>query len=104
LLMLEPSNPRSLMFQLERLEEHVQALPDQLASGRLSAVGRPLLEAVTALRLAEARSLCQLDEDSGVRAALDQLLSRQGYLLGQAADALVAQYFAFAHSQQPLQP
>jgi len=104
LLMLEPSNPRSLMFQLERLEEHVQALPDQPASGRLSPVGRPLLEAITALRLAEARSLCQLDEGSGVRAALDQLLSRQGYLLGQAADALLAQYFAFAHSQQPLQP
>jgi uncharacterized circularly permuted ATP-grasp superfamily protein/uncharacterized alpha-E superfamily protein len=104
LLMLEPSNPRSLMFQLERLEQHVQALPDQPASGRLSPVARPLLEAITALRLAEAGGLARLDETSGVRAALDQLLSRQGYLLNQAADALVAQYFAFAHSQQSLQP
>lgn len=103
LLLLEPANPRSLMFQLEHLEQHVRALPDQPGSGRLSAAARPLVEALSALRLAESPTLARVDGDSGLRRDLDQLLSRQVYLLSQASEALVAQYFAFAHSQHPLQ-
>jgi uncharacterized circularly permuted ATP-grasp superfamily protein/uncharacterized alpha-E superfamily protein len=104
LLLLEPANPRALIFQLERLEEHARALPEQPTDGRLSPVARPLAEALMSLRLAEAGPLSRIEGESGLRADLDQLLARQGHLLHQAAEAVVAQYFAFAHSQHPLEP
>jgi uncharacterized circularly permuted ATP-grasp superfamily protein/uncharacterized alpha-E superfamily protein len=36
LVMLDPNNPRSVEFQLERIETHLNALPKQSAEGRLS--------------------------------------------------------------------
>ncbi|HUC51813.1 MAG TPA: circularly permuted type 2 ATP-grasp protein [Xanthobacteraceae bacterium] len=36
LVMLDPNNPRSVEFQLERIEAHLNALPKQSAEGRLS--------------------------------------------------------------------
>ncbi len=104
LMLLEVTNPRALVFQLERLEEHARALPDTAGDGRLSPVTRPLTEALMSLRLADTGVLSRVTADSGMRGELDQLLARQSHLLHQAAEALVARYFAFAHSQHPLDP
>jgi uncharacterized alpha-E superfamily protein len=102
LMLLEEANPRALVFQLQQLETHARALPDPAAGGRLSAVSRPLVEALMCLRLANAEALAPVEEQGAVRGALDQLLARQSHLLNQSAEALVAQYFAFAHSQHAL--
>ncbi len=40
LVMLDPNNPRSVVFQLERIETHLGALPNRNASGRLSRSSR----------------------------------------------------------------
>ncbi len=52
LVMLDGSNPRSLLFQLERLQQHLAALPKaDMKRGELEEEDRALLEAVTSLRL-----------------------------------------------------
>ncbi|OOG24606.1 hypothetical protein B1C78_08370 [Thioalkalivibrio denitrificans] len=104
LMLQESANPRALLFQLERLDEHVRKLPEPGSGGRVSSLARPVLEALMTLRLADPDALVQADPDSGVRGALDQLLARQSHLLHETAEALVAQYFAFAHSQHALDP
>ena len=38
LVVLDPNNPRSMTFQLDRIEAHLSALPGRSATGRLSPV------------------------------------------------------------------
>jgi uncharacterized alpha-E superfamily protein len=38
LVMLDPNNPRSVEFQIDRIETHLAALPKQNSEGRLSPV------------------------------------------------------------------
>jgi uncharacterized circularly permuted ATP-grasp superfamily protein/uncharacterized alpha-E superfamily protein len=57
LVMLDPNNPRSVVFQLERIETHLAALPKQNASGRLSPVQQITAAIATRLRTANATSV-----------------------------------------------
>jgi uncharacterized circularly permuted ATP-grasp superfamily protein/uncharacterized alpha-E superfamily protein len=57
LVMLDPNNPRSVVFQLERIETHLGALPNRNASGRLSPVQQIAASIATQLRTAEAAAI-----------------------------------------------
>ena len=60
LVLLDHSNPRSLLFQLERLQEHLLELPkSDPAAGELDEEARALLEATTALKLTRLPHLLQ---------------------------------------------
>ena len=54
LVMLDPNNPRSAVFQLERIETHLGALPKRNATGRLSPVQQIAASTATRLRTADA--------------------------------------------------
>jgi uncharacterized alpha-E superfamily protein len=54
LVMLDPNNPRSAMFQLDRIETHLGALPKQNSTRRLSPVQQIAASIATRLRTAEA--------------------------------------------------
>ncbi len=54
LVILDPNNPRSVVFQLERIETHLGALPNRNPSGRLSPVQQIAASIATRLRTAEA--------------------------------------------------
>jgi uncharacterized alpha-E superfamily protein len=54
LVMLDPNNPRSVMFQLDRIETHLGALPKQNSTRRLSPVQQIAASIATRLRTAEA--------------------------------------------------
>jgi uncharacterized circularly permuted ATP-grasp superfamily protein/uncharacterized alpha-E superfamily protein len=54
LVMLDPNNPRSVEFQLERIETHLGALPKQSAEGRLSPAQQIAASAATLLRTTNA--------------------------------------------------
>ena len=54
LVMLDPSNPRSAAFQLDRIEAHLSALPRRNATGRLSPVQQIAASIATRLRTVEA--------------------------------------------------
>jgi uncharacterized alpha-E superfamily protein len=73
LLLLDEANPRSLAHQLQRLASDLDALPPA-PDGRLREEQRLLLEASTALRLADTAPLDHVDAD-GRRAELEQLLA-----------------------------
>jgi uncharacterized alpha-E superfamily protein len=54
LVMLDPNNPRSVIYQLDRIETHLAALPRQVADGRLSPPQQIAASIATGLRTADA--------------------------------------------------
>ena len=54
LVVLDPNNPRSVLYQLDRIEAHLRALPRRSSSGRLSPVQQIAAAIATRLRTAEA--------------------------------------------------
>jgi uncharacterized circularly permuted ATP-grasp superfamily protein/uncharacterized alpha-E superfamily protein len=57
LVMLDPNNPRSAVFQLDRIETHLGALPRRNATGRLSPAQQIVASIATRLRTAEATNI-----------------------------------------------
>jgi uncharacterized circularly permuted ATP-grasp superfamily protein/uncharacterized alpha-E superfamily protein len=57
LVMLDPNNPRSVIYQLDRIEAHLAALPKQVADGRLSPPQQIAASIATGLRTADAAAI-----------------------------------------------
>jgi len=57
LVMLDPNNPRSVAFQLDRIETHLAQLPIREAAGRLSPVQQIAASIATGLRTADAAKI-----------------------------------------------
>lgn len=80
LVLLDNSNPRSLLFQLEQLQHHLAGLPKaETKHGELEEEDRALLEAMTSLKLSRLPQL--LECDTPVREDMEQLLLRLETLL-----------------------
>jgi uncharacterized circularly permuted ATP-grasp superfamily protein/uncharacterized alpha-E superfamily protein len=101
LLLLDPGNPRSLAYQLERLTEDLEVLPLG-ADLRLSDERRMVLAAHTDLRLAEIGSLVRertpvaestVEGITAVRTQLDAFLLDLHARLSAAADAIDRAHF-----------
>ena len=78
LLALDPLNPRSVLFQLERLKEEIGLLPGAGSGGTLSPAGKEILRLHTALAIREAADLEPeaLDDIAGEIAGLYDILSK----------------------------
>jgi len=103
-LMLDRTNPRSLIYQLKQLQKLLNALPKiNTTAPETSREQRALIEAVTSLQLAD---LTQLTETSGkntlVRKNLDQLLVRMQELMDTMAVAISDVYFDHTAGPQQL--
>jgi uncharacterized circularly permuted ATP-grasp superfamily protein/uncharacterized alpha-E superfamily protein len=72
LVMLDPFNPRSVAYQVDRIDEHLAALPPHLADGPLSLPQKAALALATKLRTMDA---VDIDDDtiSGFEADLMHL-------------------------------
>jgi uncharacterized circularly permuted ATP-grasp superfamily protein/uncharacterized alpha-E superfamily protein len=82
LVILDPNNPRSVAFQLDRIEAHLSALPGRSAAGRLSPVQQIAASIATRLRTVDA-------------AAIDEtLLIDTEQALMKLSDAVTAAYLA----------
>jgi uncharacterized circularly permuted ATP-grasp superfamily protein/uncharacterized alpha-E superfamily protein len=57
LVMLDPNNPRSVVYQLDRVEAHLAALPKHVADGRLSPPQQIAASIATGLRTADAGNI-----------------------------------------------
>jgi uncharacterized circularly permuted ATP-grasp superfamily protein/uncharacterized alpha-E superfamily protein len=57
LVMLDPANPRSAVFQLDRIETHLAALPKRSSGGRLSPVQQIAVAIAARLRTADAAAI-----------------------------------------------
>ncbi len=63
LVLLDDTNPRSLLFQFNQLVKHFERLPQERESALLSAGQRVLLQSITRLRLLDPRELNMLEGD-----------------------------------------
>ena len=101
LLVLDADNPRSLTYQVDRLSEDVRHLPAPHQGARLSQSERLVLEAATALRLADTAGLAKPGPD-GTRPDLDAFLERIVGLLRRTSDAVEAESFVRSLPQRTL--
>jgi uncharacterized circularly permuted ATP-grasp superfamily protein/uncharacterized alpha-E superfamily protein len=92
LLLLEPENPRALIYQLDRLVGHVEQLPRLGHGERLPEHARHLEEARSRLRLAVVEDLAE--PEGGLRSGLDRLLLQQQQELAACYQAMFAHYLA----------
>jgi uncharacterized circularly permuted ATP-grasp superfamily protein/uncharacterized alpha-E superfamily protein len=102
LLMLDETNPRSLSYQLNEIQDALTALPREEGRVQLNDEARLLLEATSSLRLADLPLLAAVDDTAGARLALDALLARVAALLAQTSDILTRHYFIDVRGPQQL--
>jgi uncharacterized alpha-E superfamily protein len=91
LLLADESNPRSLAFQLAAVADHVEHLPRDDSGAARSAEQRLMLSALTAVRLADADQLAQVDAGN-CRLGLEHLLNEVAGSLPGVSDAITQTY------------
>ena len=104
LMLMDANHPRSLAYQLDRLQNHIAGLPRQQLTQRLGGDERCILKAYTDLRLADAAMLAATAEGEGVRANLDALLAAQTQSLWQLSDLISGTYFSHSQPLHQLAP
>jgi uncharacterized alpha-E superfamily protein len=93
LLLLDEGNPRSAAFQLARLREHVDQLPESQSRSRRPVEARLALSLVTSVQLAEVPELVRPDAD-GRWSNLETLLNRLAGDLRLLSETLTRVYFS----------
>jgi uncharacterized circularly permuted ATP-grasp superfamily protein/uncharacterized alpha-E superfamily protein len=96
LLLLEPNNARSLLYQIQRLTANIEQLPRQTQGARLTAEQRLLVEVSSKLRLADISQLAQ--SGNGSRKKLEAFVGHMISALNQLSTALTLTYFRHAES------
>jgi uncharacterized circularly permuted ATP-grasp superfamily protein/uncharacterized alpha-E superfamily protein len=103
LLLLDEANPRSAAFQLARLREHVEGLPDQSDNHRRSAKWRVVVGLLSAVQLADARELIQSAGD-GDWSGFENLLDMLAGGLRALSENLASDYFEHTLASRQLSP
>jgi uncharacterized circularly permuted ATP-grasp superfamily protein/uncharacterized alpha-E superfamily protein len=93
LLLLDGGNPRSLVYQFDRLTDDLSVLPTP-AEGRLREEQRLVLQAFTELQLADPAALAAATTEDGARADLDAFLGRVLDRLREAGAVVNRTHFA----------
>jgi uncharacterized alpha-E superfamily protein len=81
LLVLDPLNPRSVLFQIADLREQIEQLPGGDGNGKLSSATRAVLQLHTELRIADPEDMTT------------ERLGALGDGIGQLADLIAHAYF-----------
>ncbi len=102
LMLLDPNNPRSLMYQLERLKAYVSGLPKMHSDHSLAEHERLALEALTTLRLANKDELCKADTATNRYEELEIFLGKMYKILFSISDVVSKTYFKHAQAQRQL--
>jgi uncharacterized circularly permuted ATP-grasp superfamily protein/uncharacterized alpha-E superfamily protein len=104
LLLMDREHPRSLAYQLDRLQQHIGKLPRDRRQERFGADERCILDACSRLHLAEVGKLAQLDEAEGGYTVLDALLEQEGESLWRLSEIVTGAYFSHAQTVRQLTP
>ncbi|MEP0712607.1 MAG: circularly permuted type 2 ATP-grasp protein [Algoriphagus sp.] len=99
LLILHEDNPRSVIFQLTEIDNHLKTLPNQNEKELFSPERKKLLEAITKIRLCDIDAVSTpselTQEYEELRALLDQIIG----LLHETSDAIYEKYFSHTDSR-----
>lgn len=93
LVLYSERNPRSVAYQLSRIEEHIADLPHKESLESRSELERLSLETATMVRLADVNRLAKAGKESMRREVLDPFLAALTQRLPALSDALTATYF-----------
>ncbi len=102
LMLFDGNNPRSLIYQLNRLKTYLSSLPKTTSGNSLSEHERLILEAHTLLQLSTKEHLSQFDEYQQFYYNLDEFLNKMYKLLSALPDAISKTYFKHAQAQKQL--
>jgi uncharacterized alpha-E superfamily protein len=94
LLVYDAANPRSVVYQLDRLFDHLADLPEPSPGQRPSDGGQLVSRTITTLRLTDATRLAEADPESHRRAELDAVFGQVDELLAELLDNLRSTFFA----------
>ncbi|MFT6552117.1 MAG: putative alpha-E superfamily protein [Zhongshania marina] len=103
LLLFDRQNPRSLMFQLESLRNHLEDVEGANKSIQLSDDMRCILRATNNLLLTPLEEIAKRDEKTGNHLKLGVLLDQLDADLKAASQALADRYFDHAMGPQPVE-
>lgn len=101
LLLTDETNPRSVLFQLQTIVAHVEALPHAEAAAARSPQLRTAIAALTELQLADVDELVHVDA-AGSRPALTERLDRLTRLLPALSESLSSGYLSHAATSKQL--
>lgn len=94
LLLLDENNPRSVIYQVYRIEKHLMGLPTQIEDEGYTIAQKKLLEAITKLRLIDLQELITLDESGKEFANLKLFLADIKGLLSEVSSQVMGKYFS----------
>jgi uncharacterized alpha-E superfamily protein len=103
LLLTDETNPRSLAFQIDRLQRNLARLPRPRGAKKLSADEKFALEVATQLRLADTGTLARASGADSYRRLLDLTAFIESRLM-QISEALTQAYFSHAQGARQLVP
>jgi uncharacterized circularly permuted ATP-grasp superfamily protein/uncharacterized alpha-E superfamily protein len=93
LLLADEDNPRSVVYQLERMDDHLYRLPDHSDNTPRNKEETLLLRCRATIKLADVQALAGLDTGKG-RSALKNFLRDLSRDLPQLSDALIQKYLS----------
>lgn len=102
LLIFDPNNPRSLLYQVEKMKGYLSALPKIHNSQVLTEHERLVLEAFTKIKLSGKDELSVVDEKTQSYKNLDTFLREINTLLYTIYNVVSSTYFKHAQTQQQL--
>jgi uncharacterized circularly permuted ATP-grasp superfamily protein/uncharacterized alpha-E superfamily protein len=102
LLLLDPNNPRSLIYQLDRIKNHFLQLPKAGNSDQLFEHERLILEAHTLVKLANKEQLSVLNKEHFEYEHLNDFFDKIYNLLSVIPEAISKTYFKHAQAQKQL--
>lgn len=97
LLLADDANPRSVIFQLKTLAEHIAALPPLPTQGVRSSQQRLILSATSQIELSDITELCRISATTACRQDLEDLLQKLSKLLPALSDSLTETYLYHAN-------
>jgi uncharacterized circularly permuted ATP-grasp superfamily protein/uncharacterized alpha-E superfamily protein len=102
LMLLDPNNPRSLIYQLDRLKAYLSQLPKIKEDNSLAEHERLVLEAHTLLKLSSKDELAQLEKDASGYEKLEDFLRKMQSLMAAIQATVSKTYFKHAQAQKQL--
>lgn len=98
LLLIDEQNPKSVAFQIERIDQHVERMPTK-NNQYLNPIRKKLLDASTRIRLCDTNMLASIESNEKNRKELSELLGDVIQLLGEASIMVSEQYFSHMQNQ-----